>query len=87
MRVGLYATPVAYFAASVPEQYKWIYFLNPMAGIVEGFRWALLGVGSPEPYMFYSIGLMVALFIGSLVYFARVERVIPIKFQNTLYIF
>lgn len=74
IRIGLFATPIAYSAASVPEKYKLIYFLNPMAGVVEGFRWSLLGVGNPEPYMFYSIGLLIIVAIYSLYYFAKVER-------------
>ena len=74
VRVGLYATPIAYSASDVPESYKALYFLNPMAGIVEGFRWSLIGVGNPEPYMFYSSGLMVVLFVFSLYYFNIVEH-------------
>jgi len=74
VRIGLYATPIAYSASSVPEKYKLLYFLNPMAGIVEGFRWSLLGSSSPEPYMFYSIGLMVVFFLIGILYFARVEK-------------
>ncbi|MEE9438641.1 MAG: ABC transporter permease [Saprospiraceae bacterium] len=75
VRVGMYATPIAYSASLVPEKYKFLYFLNPMAGIVEGFRWSLLGTGSPEPYMLYSIGLMILIFVFSLFFFAKVEKV------------
>ena len=75
IRLGLFATPVAYSTSLIPEEYKALYFLNPMAGVVEGFRWSLLGVGSPEPYMFYSIGILFILLIIGLVLFARVERV------------
>jgi lipopolysaccharide transport system permease protein len=74
VRVGLYATPIAYSASAVPEKYKLLYFMNPMAGIVEGFRWSLLGVGSPEPYMFYSIGLLLIIFVFGLYFFAKVEH-------------
>lgn len=73
VRVGLYATPIAYSASAVPEKYKLLYFLNPMSGIVEGFRWSLIGVGSPEPYMFYSIGLLFLIFVYGLYFFAKVE--------------
>jgi len=75
VRLGLYASPVAYSASAVPEQYKFFYYLNPMAGVIEGFRWSLLGTGSPEPYMFYSIGIILVLFVFSLYYFTQVERV------------
>lgn len=75
VRVGMFATPIAYSASAVPPEYKMLYYLNPMAGIVEGFRWSLLGSGSPDPYMFYSIGLMIFLLIVSLVFFAKIEKV------------
>jgi len=75
VRLGLYATPIAYAASSVPEKYKLLYFLNPMAGIVEGFRWSLFGTEAPEVYMFYSIGIMVCIFIFSIIYFQKVDRV------------
>ncbi len=74
VRIGLFATPIAYAASAVPAKYKLIYFLNPMAGIVEGFRWSLLGIGNPEPYMFYSIGLLIIASIVGLYYFAKIER-------------
>lgn len=75
IRIGLFATPIAYPATLVPAQYKLLYYLNPMAGIVEGFRWSLIGVGSPEPYMFYSIALLLFIAIYGLHYFAKVERI------------
>lgn len=75
VRLGLYASPVAYSASAVPEQYRLFYYFNPLAGVIEGFRWSILGTGSPDPFMFYSIGLVfIILFIG-LYYFAQVERI------------
>lgn len=74
-RIGLFATPVAYSASSVPEQYKLLYFLNPMAGVVEGFRWSLVGTSNPEPYMFISIGIMLSILIVGLLYFVKVDRI------------
>lgn len=71
----LFLTPVAYPSSIVPAEYQTLYGLNPMAGVVEGFRWALLG--SPLP----SVGLIVAsacvsiaLLVGSVVYFQKTER-------------
>lgn len=70
----LYATPVAYSTSLIPEQWRFLYGLNPMAGVVEGFRWALLGqqisVGS---FMGISIAAVILLFISSLFYFQRME--------------
>jgi lipopolysaccharide transport system permease protein len=76
IQIGLYATPVAYPAQFVPEKYQLLYYsLNPMVGVVEGFRWSLIGQGSIHPYSFISMGIMLVLFITSLVYFKKVERV------------
>ena len=74
VRVGLYATPVAYPVSAVPEKYKLLYFMNPLAGIVEGFRWSLFGVGDPQPYMFYSLGFIFILFIIGILFFQRIDR-------------
>jgi lipopolysaccharide transport system permease protein len=75
LQLWLFASPIAYAADLVPSQWQILYRLNPMAGVVEGFRWALLGPADP-PLM--SVGLsalvsVLALAIG-LIYFRRVER-------------
>ncbi|MFT6334188.1 MAG: lipopolysaccharide transport system permease protein [Saprospiraceae bacterium] len=75
VRLGLYATPVAYQASAVPESYKTIFYLNPMVGVVEGFRWALFGTSAPDPLMFYSIGIIFIIFIIAIIYFHKVEGV------------
>src|SRR6185369_11315502 len=49
----LFATPVAYPSSIVPESWRALYGLNPMAGVVEGFRWALLGKSSPPSAMLF----------------------------------
>jgi lipopolysaccharide transport system permease protein len=71
----LFITPIAYPASMVPEQWKLVYALNPMAGVVEGFRWALLGSSDP-PGMTLLVSVLVALFllISGLFYFKRMER-------------
>ena len=75
VQIGLYATPIAYPASIIPEKYLVYYYLNPMAGIVEGFRWSFLGGGAPDHYAYISFALVVVLFVSSLFYFKRVERV------------
>ena len=71
----LYASPVVYPASLVPEQYRAIYGLNPMAGVVEGFRWALLGHRAPDAGMLVASVVMTAvLLVGGLFYFRRMER-------------
>jgi lipopolysaccharide transport system permease protein len=70
----MFATPVAYPSSLVPERWRAWYGLNPMAGVVEGFRWALLGKsGSPGPLLWVSGLVVVLLLIGGLAYFRRVE--------------
>jgi lipopolysaccharide transport system permease protein len=70
----LLVTPVAYSSAEIPAQYQFLYALNPMAGVVEGFRWALLGTPTaPGPLMAVSIGVALLLLISGLYYFRRME--------------
>ncbi len=75
----MYLTPVLYSAQSVlKNQSDWvkvIYFLNPMTGVVEGFRWSLLGTPAPDLLILgCSVAAVVALLIGSMYYFKRFER-------------
>ena len=70
----LFATPVAYPSSLIPEIYRPLYGLNPMAGVVEGFRWALLGSQAPGPMLAVSVAVVIALLIGGLYYFRRMEQ-------------
>jgi len=71
----MYITPVAYSATIVPERWRVLYGLNPMVGVVEGFRWMLLDTPFPDPRMFaISIAMVVILLAGGLVYFKRMEN-------------
>lgn len=75
IQVWLYASPVAYPVTIVPEKWRLLYSLNPMVGVIEGFRWALLGSGHPDVRAIaiscVFIGVCLA---GGLVYFRRMER-------------
>lgn len=74
-QLWLFATPVAYPASLVPAEYRTLYGLNPMAGVVEGFRWALLGTEAPDWGLLAASAAVVAvLLIGGLFYFRRTER-------------
>jgi len=74
-RFLLFATPIAYSSSLVPERWQALYGLNPMAGVVEGFRWALLGKsGGTETLMIVSVAAVIVLLFGGLVYFRRMER-------------
>jgi lipopolysaccharide transport system permease protein len=71
----MFATPIFYPASIVPENWRPLYWLNPMVGVVEGFRWALLGEGQPfPPYIFISVPIVIFLLISGLLYFNRVEK-------------
>jgi len=68
-------TPVGYSATEVPEQWRLVYALNPMVGVVEGFRWALLGTQTaPGPMVAVSAVISVALLVSGMYYFRRMER-------------
>jgi lipopolysaccharide transport system permease protein len=71
----LFMTPVVYPSSLVPEAWRWVYGLNPMTGVVEGFRWAVLGVGSgPSPMVAVSAFVAVGLFVSGIVWFRWRER-------------
>lgn len=71
----LFATPVAYPSSLVPERWRVLYGINPMAGVVEGFRWALLGKSAPPSAMLLVSALVVLLLlVGGLYYFRRMEQ-------------
>ena len=75
IQIWMFASPVAYPVSMVPEKWRFLYGLNPMAGVIEGFRWALLGTQSPD-FQIISISAAAVLFLLTcgLFYFNRVER-------------
>ena len=71
----LFATPVAYPSSIVPAKWRALYGLNPMAGVVEGFRWALLGKEeAPGAMLWVSVAVVILILIGGLYYFGRMEQ-------------
>ncbi len=74
-QIWLFLTPIAYPSSLVPEKWRFVYGLNPMTGVVEGFRWALLGKSNPDWYLIAaSIIIVIVLLVGGLIYFRRMER-------------
>jgi homopolymeric O-antigen transport system permease protein len=75
VQVWLFASPVAYASALIPPEWQTIYHLNPMAAVIDGFRWALLGLSEP-PIASLAISALgsAVMFVGGLYYFRRVER-------------
>lgn len=74
IQLGLFASPVVYSSSIIPEQYRLLYGLNPMAGVIEGFRWALLGTTPPGGMIAVSVVIVILLLIGGLFYFKRMEQ-------------
>ena len=77
VQIGLYLTPVAYpielASDRVPSWAMIIYYLNPMAGVVQGFRWSVFGGAAPDPLMYLSFGMVFLLFFTGLFYFKKIE--------------
>lgn len=71
----LFITPVAYSSNLISEKWQLVYSLNPMAGVVNGFRWALLGANTgPGPEMAVSVVISILVLIGGLFYFRNMEK-------------
>jgi lipopolysaccharide transport system permease protein len=73
-QIWLFATPIAYASTLVPSSWHWFYDLNPMVGVVEGFRWAIGGENGVPHSIFSSMAVAAILLIGGLIYFRRAER-------------
>jgi len=73
----MFVSPVAYPSSLVPERWRWLYGLNPMAGAIDGMRWALGGLHPPDPTLLAASTVAVAvLLIGGLVFFQRVDETV-----------
>ena len=73
----MFASPVAYPASLVPQKWRWLYGLNPMAGVIEGFRWSLAGNGEPPGQLiFVSAGVVILILVAGVAYFQKMETTI-----------
>ena len=74
-RFWLFITPIAYSSSVISDQWQILYALNPMAGVVNGFRWALLGTGNgPDITLWVSVAISVLIFVSGLFYFRSMEK-------------
>jgi lipopolysaccharide transport system permease protein len=73
-QIWLFISPITYASSLVPAKWQIIYAVNPMKGIVDGFRWALLGSAKPGPTFFISLGMALILLVSGMFYFRRMER-------------
>jgi len=76
VQFGIYVSPVGFSSSIVPAKWRLLYSLNPMVGVIDGFRWAIIG-GEDELYVpgfLMSIGLVALLLASGIWYFRRTER-------------
>ena len=75
IQIWMYASPIVYPLSLVPERWRGLYGLNPMVGVIEGYRWALLGQTAPDPVVIVqSVLVLFTVVIAGLVFFRKVER-------------
>ena len=74
VQIWIYASPVAYPSSLVHGTWRWVYSLNPAVGVVDGFRWSLVGTPAPPVQDLLSLASIVVLIFTGVVYFRRVER-------------
>lgn len=75
IRMLIYSAPILYTASAIPDVYRFWYSLNPVVGVIEGFRAALLGGPVPWAFMLPGVVMTVVLLISGAIYFRRMERV------------
>jgi lipopolysaccharide transport system permease protein len=81
LQLWMWLSPVAYAVTALPERFQWIFALNPMTGVINGFRWSLLGTPAPSPgQLALSVAAAILFFLGGLAYFRRSEP----KFADTI---
>jgi lipopolysaccharide transport system permease protein len=76
VQFGLYISPVAFSSKVVPEQWRLLYSINPIVGVIDGFRWAILGGESTIylPGFALSLGLVALVLVSGIWYFRKMER-------------
>ena len=74
VQLWMFVSPVIYPIDKIPQSLRVVFSLNPMTGVIGGFRWALLGQQFPGRYLWISTGVVVVLLLGGLFYFKRMER-------------
>ncbi|MBG0787057.1 MAG: ABC transporter permease [Anaerolineaceae bacterium] len=75
IQVWMYASPIVYPIETIPAGiWRWLYSLNPMVGVIQGFRWALLGGAPPDLTLVISVAMVLILLVSGLYYFRRMEK-------------
>ena len=76
LRIGMFVSPIAYGTKVVPQGYKWVVSLNPLTGIIDGFRYSLFGIPLEYGVFITSMGISFVLLISGIIYFLRMEKYI-----------
>lgn len=78
-QIWMYLTPIVYPISMIPEQWKWLYMLNPISGAIDAFRWILLeNYATPSlTHMGISLGFTLLILVGGLIYFDHSQRTLP----------
>ncbi len=75
VQLWMYGTPIVYPLSQIPQQWQWLYYLNPVASIVESFRFAFLGVGGVTmSHILSSIGIIILILVIGVIVFSRIEK-------------
>ena len=75
IQAWMYASPIVYPIETIPEGlWRWLYGLNPMVGVIQGFRWVIVGGNPPDLTMLISFGAVILLLVSGLYYFRRMEK-------------
>lgn len=76
VQLGLYISPVGFSSAIIPDQWRLLYSINPMVGVIDGFRWVLLGqeINLYLPGLILSVLVALALFVSGVWFFQKTER-------------
>ena len=75
IQLWMYASPIVYPLSLVPAEYRWVYSLNPMVGVIEGVRWVILGEGTPDfEALALSFVAVAVLLVSGLLFFKHMER-------------
>jgi lipopolysaccharide transport system permease protein len=77
IQFGIFISPVGYSSFLIPEAYQWIFFLNPMVGIIEGFRWCCFGVADPQLFLAIGLSFLVnsLLLVSGFLFFRKMENI------------
>ena len=76
LRIGIFISPIGYSLAEVPERFHWWYKLNPMTGLIEGFRSAVLGLPMDVGSLLYTLIITIVVLITGVYYFIRMDKYI-----------